>query len=641
MSVLRLFSLRNLLLACCTVGLVLVVMKSVGIYHTISWVKLADQYYAQQKWVPAQEWYSRANNNHYFTYQEQHIATRLNELAPITAWKETVAASASELQAATDTQQFDSFMNAFQRWAQHVKQQQQADARFKKEYNQIQEQYQMKQRIQTGFTAFRSSFEAALQHNLAQGNYTDESYKWNLLRIPTNYWDTKQPRDEYIRTLLQTYDQTKLKRLAAAGDFNTFLSQASTTLQAYQQHNYEAPWVSELAENGARSVITKDIQAGQDAHFIAHARSFIDNAAQIGLGSSSVLTQINRQIDVLQSQAGGLSAQGQFQQALTLYQSLSMLKDMSEPIARTQIAWATADPAHLLQSSNASIAYQHITGGVNWEDVPVYSIATDSNNRLFFGQMSADGAVSVWSGEISESAAGIQSLSLETRLSTRSQPIVLVQADSGTTGYTQYSLYAFTGSEVRKLLSVAAVSYEVSADGSILMYQPLEGAPGQTDIYTPAQDGSYTLSDRRTDSTNYLSVSAGEVSSHLNEPLQFSAEIVSVDADGALAKQGNNYVRLTGDLEFTIGTFTIYGRFTGSFVSLDSSSGGISGGGTQESPNSDSSDMDSTEPAETDGTNSGIPDESFEPEYGLGDRPPSGPINSAAGIPIVEVDRIE
>ncbi|ANF95328.1 hypothetical protein [Paenibacillus bovis] len=640
MSILRLFSLRNLLLACCAVGLVLVIIKSIGIYHKISWVKLADQYYAQQQWVPAQEWYSRANNNRYFTYQEQHIANRLNELEPITAWKDTVSASASELQAATDTQQFDSFVNAYKRWAQHVEQQRQADTRFQKEYNQIQQQYQMRQLIQTGFTNFRNQFETGLQQNLAQGNYTDESYKWNLLRIPTNYWDTKEPRDTYIRNLLQTYDQTKLKRLAAAGDFDAFLNQASMTVQAYQQHSYEAPWVTALAENGARSVIAKDIEAGQNDHFISHARSFMDTADQIGLQSSSVLTQINRQIGVLQDQASGLSAQGQFQQALSLYESLSTLEDMSEPIARTQIAWATADPAHLLQSSNASVAYQHITGGVNWEDVPVYSLATDSNNRLFFGQMTADGAASVWSGEIGESAAAIQALSLETRLSSREQPVVLVQSDSGTTGYTQYSLYTFTGSEVRKLLSVAAVSYEVDADRSIIIHQPLEGAPGQTDVYTPAQDGSYTLSDRRTDDTSYLSVSAGEVSSHLNEPLQFSAEIVSVDADGALAKQGDSYVRLTGDLEFTTGTFTIYGRFTGNFVQMDSSSDERSGSDTPESPNS-STGTNNTDQTETDGNSAGMPDEDFEPEYGLGDTTPAGPINGAASIPVVEVDRIQ
>ncbi|WP_046213793.1 hypothetical protein [Paenibacillus wulumuqiensis] len=640
MSVLRLFSLRNLLLVCCTVGLILIVFKSVGIYHKISWIKLADQYYARQEWIPAEQWYSRAAENRYLSYQEQHIRSRLAELQPISQWNSVVSASASELQAAIDTRQFDSFLSAYERWSGQVSAQQQADDRFQKEYKQIQQNYTMEEKLQTGFTQFRQSFEEGLQQNLKTANYKDESHKWNLLRIPQAYWDTREPMQQYIRDVLESYDQTKLNRLAAAGNFTEFLNQAVYAAETYKQHDYQAPWIVTLAENGTRSVITKDIQAKRTAQFVAHARSFRDAASELGLDSSPVLTQISQQILSLQGQAASLSAAGQFQQAVNLYESLGTLEDMSEPIARTQIAWATADPVHLLQSSNASVAYEHVTGGVNWADVPVYSIATDHNNRLFFGKMSSDGAASVWSGEIGQTANQILSLTLEPRLSSSEQPVIVVQSGSAEDDRHQYSFYGLTGSGFRSLLSVAAAGYETAEDGSIDVHEPADGAAGQTDIYRPVQDGSYTLSDSRTDNSMYRSITAAEVASHPNETIQFSAEIISVDENGALARQRDSYVWLTGDMEFATGSFTIYGQFNGQFQSLTPEQSGAGADNTDNSPDSGAA-TDNEANGSADTGAPGMPDPEFEPEYGLGDTQPSGLIGVTTSAPVVRVDRIE
>ncbi len=78
--------------------------------------------------------YRAARDNTYIAYEEDHIQTRLGELMPITAWNDIVSASASRLQAATDTRQYDAFLTAYTDWMQLQEQQKAQQDRFQSEY---------------------------------------------------------------------------------------------------------------------------------------------------------------------------------------------------------------------------------------------------------------------------------------------------------------------------------------------------------------------------------------------------------------------------------------------------------------------------------------------------------------------------
>lgn len=693
-TVLRWFALRNLLLFCCAIGVVLLVLKGIGVYHKINWVQTADQYYAQQNWIQAESLYRRAQDNRYLNYEEQHITSRLQELAPISAWSDTVSNTASRLQAALDLNQFDTYLNVYGEWTQAQQQQAEQNDKYSNEYGKITQQYGMERLWQQGFTAFRTRFEAALQSNLDNRNYSDESAKWNLLRIPSAYWlksdkgtdsnngnadsassaasssngaangtgnnssasndsakdsngSTSQQaaaQANQLRKLFENYDTTKLKRLASAGDFNAFLTNASETWQAYQQHQYSgARWVTALAEEGAQSVIAKDIAAGQAERFVSHAVSFRTAAQQLNLSSSSVLTMIDNEVSSLQEQAFTMTTNKQFQQALDLYTALTPLGDMTQNIARTKLAWAIDEPVTLLQGSNASVSYQHVMGGTNWSAVPVYVVATDQNNTLFFGKMDNDGNANVWSGEIAQTAAQIQALTVDTQLSTIEQPIVVVQSQSDVEGSPLFSLYAVTGGGLKAIASFVGVSYEVQPDRSIIVHQPIGGSVGQVDIYTPDENGTYSKTDSRMDGGSYTDVAVSEIGAHLNQPIRFTANIVSLDDEGAIVNEGGTYVRLKGDLSFETGTFTVYGQFDGEYEPFAPPDSGLSGDGNVTDGNSSAPDGNSDVGDGNNGTNGNpTPDEQFEPDYGLGDNPlPGNTPGMNINIPVVHVDSIE
>lgn len=577
-SILRWLALRNLLLIGLAILLVLLGMKGIGMYHKIQAVQAADRYYAQQQWMQAESLYRAARDNSYIRYEEAHIQARLDELQPITAWNDTLSASASRLQAAADTGQFDAYLSAYAIWLQQQEQQQARQDRFENEYAKMTKQYNMELLIGQGFSDFRTQFTESLQHNLDTGNYTDESAKWNLLRIPAAYWltpgssskGTAADRQQLaIKQQFKQYDTTKLKRLAAAGDFDAFLSNAVSTRQAYEQHAYrDEDWIASLMNTGAQNVIAKDIQSQQTANFVRHAVSFRNAATQLALSSSPVLATIDQQLSSLQEQAFTMTTEKKFSEALQLYETLSPLGDMTSGIARTKLAWASDQPVYLLQSSNASVAYEHTVGGTDWQAFPVYAMATDNNNLLFFGHMDRDGAVSVWSGQIEQNAAQIQQLSLDTALSTADKPVITVQspADAVEGSNRLFSLYAVTPNGLQAIASLAGSSYEVLPDRSIVVHvAPQDGGVGQLNTYTANGDGVYSQTDSRADDSAYREIDAGEIEGHANEPITFTAEIVAVDDSGAIAQSNGNYIRLKGMVLFTLGNCKIYGHFQGNY----------------------------------------------------------------------------
>ncbi len=657
-TILRWFALRNLLLACLAVLLVLLVMKGIGMYNKVQTVQAADRYYAQQQWMQAESLYRAAHNNTYVDYEEAHIQSRLTELQPITTWNDTLSSSASRLQAAADTGQFDAFLSAYAIWLQQQEQQNARQDRFQSEYAKMTRQYNMEQLLITGFADFRTQFTAALQHNLDTRTYTDESAKWNLLRIPATYWlmpsssgktaaaDRQQRQQNDLRQQFQQYDTTKLKRLAAAGDFDAFLSNAVATRQAYEQHAYAgADWIASLVNTGAQAVIAKDVQSQQTANFVRHAISFRNAATELELSSSPVQRTIDQQLASLQEQAFTMATDKKFSEALQLYETLTPLGDMTSGIARTKLAWASDQPAYLLQSSNASVAYEHTIGGTDWQAFPVYAIATDNNNRLFFGHMDRDGAVSVWSGEIGQNAAQIQQLSLDTALSTADKPVIAVQSPADAAAGTNrlFSLYAVTPNGLQAIASLPGASYEVLPDRSILVHvAPESGGVGQLNTYVANADGVYSQTDSRADDSAYTEIEAGEIEAHVNEPIAFTAEIVAVDDGGAIMHTDHGYVRLRGGVSFNVSTVKVYGSFNGEYEDFNPASLNLPPLSTTTSPDHQS---DGGSDSSTDELNraNGNPDEQFEPQYGLGNSgglPDNRPAVSEH-IPVVEVQSIQ
>ncbi|MFD1988413.1 hypothetical protein ACFSGI_00330 [Paenibacillus nicotianae] len=632
MSIIRLFALRNLLIVACAIAAGLAVYKGIQISQKIEAVQEADRYYAQKQWVEAETFYQQANTNTSIQYQNEHIANRLLQLLPITDWKQTVSSSQQQLQSAASTQQFEAYLTAYKLWQQRLSQQQKADKRYAVQYKQITNESKINEQLKTDFQAFRELFEAGLQNNLQKRNYTDESDKWNLLLIPEKYLAVKGTRQAYLNTLFKTYDQTKLTRLAAAGDFTAFLEQARTTWEGYQQHDWSATWVLTAAQNNAAQTLAKDIANQQISNFVTHAQSFNQWVTSVNLSSSPVTTTINNEINSLLLEANNMVTAGQYQQALDIYQALQPVQDTTTLVAQTKVAWASSDPLYVLQSSNPSVTYQHVVGGTNGLNADVYALATDTANHLYIGRMTANGDTSILSGEIAQQAAQIRSLAIVNTLGTPDQPVIEIQSEPSTDRTATFSFYAVENSGFRALLSVEADGYTIGDNQTIQVQNPSDLAKGQTAIYTRNQDGDYT----RTETQNeYTSIDGSTLTSYLNQPVSFEVNIVSTDSDnqGAIALVGEQYIRLRGELNWNTGSFVVSGVFRGEFEPFTSTLG---------SGNTDSTDGNST-PTEENGTTESTDETGLlqEPDYGL--EAPDAPANleSNVTIPVFEVESLQ
>lgn len=628
MTIIRLFALRNLLILACIIAGGLAVYKGVQISQKINAVQEADRYYTQQQWVEAEALYQQANTNQSIHYQNEHIASRLLQLIPITDWKQTVSASQQQLQSAASTQQFEAYLTAYKLWQQRLSEQQQADPKYTAEYKQITTESSINQQLKTDFKDFRELFEAGLQDNLQKRNYTDESDKWNLLQIPEKYLAIEGTRQAYFNTLFKKYDQTKLTRLAAAGDFTVFLEQARSTWDAYKQHQWSATWVLSAAQTSAASVLAKDIEGQQISNFVTHAQSFNNWVATVHLSSSPVTTTINNQIASLSRQAADLATAGQYQQALTIYEALQPIQDLTTTIAQTKIAWASADPLYLLQSSNPSVAYEHVVGGTNGLNADVYALATDNANHLYISRMTSDGATSTLSGEIAQASAQIRTLSIVNSLGTPDQPVIEIQSEPSTDRTALYSFYSVENSGFRALLSVEADGYTIGDNQSIEVQNPSDLEKGQTAVYTQNEDGSYTLSETQ---NQYTSISGTALTRYLNEPVQFEATIVSVDDQGAIALVDQQYIRLKGDLNWSTGDFLVSGVFRGEFEPFTNPS---STGETDSTDENATPTEENTDPTDETGLLQ-------EPDYGID--APDAPANleSNMTIPVFEVESLQ
>lgn len=630
MSIIRLFALRNLLIVACAIAAGLAIYKGIQISQKIHAVQEADRYYAQQQWVEAETFYQKANTNTSIHYQNEHIANRLLQLLPITDWKQTVSSSQQQLQSAASTQQFQAYMTGYKLWQQRISEQQQADQRYAAQYKQITNESKINEQLKTDFQAFRELFEAGLQHNIQKRNYTDESDKWNLLMIPEKYLAVKGTRQAYLNTLFKTYDQTKLTRLAAAGDFTAFLEQARITWEGYHQHNWSATWVLTIAQNNAATILNKDITSQQISNFVTHAQRFNQWVTTVNLSSSPVTTTINNEIASLIREANRMVTAGQYQQALDIYQALQPVQDMTTLIGQTKLAWASSDPLYVLQSSNPSVTYQHVVGGTNGLNADVYALATDSANHLYIGRMTADGATSILSGEIAQNAGQIRTLAIVNTLGTPDQPVIEIQSEPSGERTALYSFYAVENGGFRALLSIEADGYTIGDNQTIQVQNPSDLPKGQTAIYTRNEDGEYT----RTETQNeYTSIDGATLTSHLNEPVSFEANIVSIDNDdqGAIALAGEQYIRLRGELNWATGTFIVSGVFRGEFEPFTSPSGTNE---TDPSAENNFSTEENTVPTDETGLMQ-------EPDYGVDT--PDAPANLDANvtIPVFEVESLQ
>lgn len=570
-------TLRNLLAILCAIALIAVIVKGFRIEAKIEQVRQADAYYEQNLRIQAEVAYAGARSDTVIRYREDHIEDRLTELAPITALREELLKSKSELLAASENQDFETFLATYESY--DALRQQSATDDFAAEYMELSERYELAKTVNEGFSAFRLSFEQALAANLDDNRYDDESAKWSLLRIPAVFFSPTDAQTdanaELLKTgtlnaLFQNYDQRKLKKIAAAGRYPDMLNESYSTIEAYENHNFGAPWVLGQAEETTDTVLRKDLDAQSYSAFSGHARAFSDFVSQADLESETT-AWIEARIEELMSRARSLVTDNRFEEAITLYRSLNAYRNTGEEVTQTQSAWTEAEPLRILQAEDSSLTYSLAISGKHRFGADLYVAALGDNGLLYFGTKTGD-STSVSTSASLLSGLDVQSLQIEDTLSATAAPVIVVQSGSSSRKAVYTALMLQPGS-FRQLFQIEADGYTIADGGNTLRADNPADAEkeGQTAIYERSGAGGEFYFSSFEGGT--LDIGAGNPEQYPQEQVRTQLTVLSSDADQTLAQTGDgSSVLLRGVSNVTPGAYTVTGTFKGDYAEIEQES---------------------------------------------------------------------
>lgn len=549
-------TLHHLLILLCLLLIPLLIYKGIGISQKISAVNKAEVFYGEKNWIDAETWYQEAKKNRTIQYKEELIASRLEELAPITAMKDSLSNIALEATEAAHKKDFEHLMTAYTELKQVRSTYLKAEGVYSEYYKQLSKQYGISHSFTDYFQQFRTDLLKQSQQNLTHHNYENESFKWKLLRIPAHFFGTEQEWLDEVNSVFKQYDQTKLEKLATRGDIENMLRQTSSMLKEYKEHSHEAPWVTAKMDALMEAQLNQDWSREDYAAFAQHARQF-DTFASSANPHSKVLTYAKQGIDKLLRSAKKSVGSKDYQTAIDLYTALGNYQDTRADIHAVELAWTAAEPVRLLPALNNGEGYKHVAGGGKRFGSSIYVAATDANNQLFFGRMNNEESVQILSNRDLTANELIRSLSIDPNLSTSDTPVVTIEAESKTRT-TLYTAFEVLEDRISLLYWIEADNLSIQADGTLQVVNPIGEGEGQTAIFERYGDTYQFIGIKQ----EFKDITADDVSLYPDMLVRFTCTVISTRTGEALAQGEQGHMILQGDLTFYEGKTVVIGRFT-------------------------------------------------------------------------------
>lgn len=552
-------TLHHLLILLCVLTIPLLLYKGIGISKKLNTIQQAEALYEEKNLLDAETLYQKARNNKTIRYKEELIASRLEELAPITAMKENLSDILDQASAAARRDDFERLMSAYadlQQVRGSYMTPEGPYSEYSEYYKQVSEQFGISQSFMDYFKQFRNTLLKEPEHNLANGKYDDESFKWKLLRMPAHFFGTQQQWLDELNAVFKQYDEAKLERIAASGYIEAMLQNASSMVKQYEAHEHEAPWVIARTNELMDSLLKKEWDNKDYAAFALHSRQF-ETFASSASPRSKVLAYAKDGIAKLLRSAKKSTASGDYQEAIDLYTALGNYQDTKAEIRATELAWTAAEPVRLLPVHGDGEGYKHFSGGTKKFGSNVYVAATDAGNQLFFGRMNSEEGVQILSNRDLAPHAEIRSLRIDPILSSSTIPVVVIESDSAARE-TLYTAFEVLEDRIRVMFSIEADDLIVQHDDTLHVVNPHGEGEGETAIYVRYGDHFEFTGVKQT----YVDISADNVALYPGTLVRFTSTVASPGTGEVLAFGENSYVMLQGDFTFYEGEATVTGRFT-------------------------------------------------------------------------------
>lgn len=544
---------RNLMILLCAAAVVMIGFKGIHIKEKMDAVKQADRLYAAHDLVAAEEAYSQARNNRSIRYEEDKLAERLRELAPITDMKSQLNEVMSEADGVAASLRFDAFLKIHSRYQQLRSTYLKSGGSYAGEFKQMLASVRAADRMQEHFSRFKAQFEAQLKDG-KQESGGEESFKANLLAIPASFFGGADQKSKQLTSQFRAYDEAKLARIASKGEFQLMLDEVLSMRKAYRKLDFEAEWLQDKSEELAEAILRKDVEQNKAKAFALHASAYAAYVDASGI-PSRISGYLEREMENWMQKADRHVAAGDYEAAISLYEALAGFRDTSADIDAVRLAWAAADPSRLLPEGS----YPLVSGGQDRFGAKVYAMAIDSARRLYYAAWDGQSRPTVLRSQPLPTRAAVRRLAVEEQLSAGGQPVLLVEAESDSRA-ASYIAYAVASNQLQPLFAFEADGYEVGGDGALLVHNPNEaGAEDRTARYERL-GGSYQYAGLVPD-WDYADIRVEQLPEHPGEKVRFTCEIAAVSEEGAYARMGDRYIMLQGAFSFEEGPVTVIGVF--------------------------------------------------------------------------------
>ncbi|WP_379132138.1 hypothetical protein [Paenibacillus sp. sgz500958] len=562
MTIKQLINPQNIMIILCIFVIVLLGEKSFLIADKIKTVNEAARLYASGDLIAAEELYRKAADNSSIYYKENEISEYLSKLAPITDIRSTLATLVRSTSDQAATKDLTGLIKSYKDLLALKSKYMQSSSPYQSYYRQLSAVSGLSDQMTSYFRQFINDYYAELETSMSNIDTTDDSFKWNLLLIPGDYYGGDETKEQQLKKRFESHDTKKLAALAGAGRFQSLLDSALLMVNGYKGHDYKAPWVLKQSEASSRAILGKDVEGENITAFAEHALAFRNFAANADQASSSVLSYINKSITRLLNSAKKLARAGKYAEAIKRYGELAPLSDTSDEVAEVTLAWNKAEPVRLLPGGEEQGRYTHVISGSNRYGYQIYAAGIDSSGRLVYAAIKDDGTTVTINGDSVAGAENLSRIDFDSSLgNSLGVPAILTETDLED-GRTSFAAYTVKPEGISVLFSFSGDSYELQDDGSIIVHNADlgDGVDGQTAIYREF-DGVYQFTETVLE---YPLVTAAELEQHMYENVMIQGDI-SLDYNGKpFINVDGRYISLWGNVEVG-GNSGLPGQFQGGY----------------------------------------------------------------------------
>lgn len=555
MTIKKIITLQNLLILLCSIVIVLIGYKGYQIQQKISWIAEADHLYAENKLVEAEALYTRAQNNKFLDYKEKEVAARLQELAPITTINSKLSSLNHAAQRATSKNDYDELIQTYEQFLEVRSTYMEPKGKYAPYYTQISQSLGISDHFVTYFKQFKEQFLAQADENLQRSNYTDESFKWNLLRLPGELFGGGKELKAQLLENFQSYDETKMNQLASENSYNNLYSNVLLMLKQYKEQEISAKWVTRGIEDIGLALLKKDVENNSYGSFAANAKQYESFAASADLNPSEVTKYIANSFKAMLKTAKKLTTNNEFQPAIDMYEQLSAYQDTSAEIKEVKMAWLIAEPIRLLPERQDE--YVFASSGTDRFGSKLYVAAADQTNQIYYGRMNSTDSVQVLTYSDLPKSDLIQSMVIDKDFSLTSAPVLLIQSASDRRNAI-YTALEVQSDKISLLYRIEADEININPDGTLTVINPVGEGEGQTTIYEHNGD-SYQFAKVQ---VNITDIDGSLLTEFPGIKVRFTCTVFEPGSGEVIALVANNYILLSGNFNFNDGDITVTGTFT-------------------------------------------------------------------------------